>query len=73
MIDHILLIIGAVVVALWGIAHLFPTKGVVRDFGDISQTTNGSSDLRSQCCSLCFGQSPIRNVNIDILLFLWLL
>lgn len=37
MIDHILLIIGAVIVALWGIAHLFPTKGVVRNFGDISQ------------------------------------
>lgn len=37
MIDHILLFIGAAVVALWGIAHLFPTKGVVRNFGDISQ------------------------------------
>jgi hypothetical protein len=37
MIDRIFLFIGAAVVALWGIAHLFPTKGVVRDFGDISQ------------------------------------
>ncbi len=37
MIDHVLLFIGAAVVALWGIAHLFPTKGVVRDFGDISR------------------------------------
>lgn len=37
MIDYILLMTGAVVIALWGIAHLFPTKGVVRDFGDITQ------------------------------------
>jgi hypothetical protein len=37
MVDHILLFTGAAVVALWGIAHLFPTKSVVRGFGDISQ------------------------------------
>ena len=36
MIDSILLLIGAAIVALWGISHLFPTKGVVRGFGDIS-------------------------------------
>jgi hypothetical protein len=36
MIDNILLFIGAVVVGLWGISHLFPTKSVVRNFGDIS-------------------------------------
>lgn len=36
MIDSILLFIGAAIVALWGISHLFPTKGVVRGFGDIS-------------------------------------
>lgn len=36
MIDSVLLIIGAAIVALWGISHLFPTKGVVRGFGDIS-------------------------------------
>lgn len=36
MIDSILLIFGAAIVALWGISHLFPTKGVVRGFGDIS-------------------------------------
>jgi hypothetical protein len=37
MIDTILLISGAVVVAFWGIAHIFPTKGVVRNFGDMSR------------------------------------
>ena len=36
MIDYILLIVGAFIVAFWGIAHLFPTKGVVRNFGEIS-------------------------------------
>lgn len=28
--------IGATLPLFWGIAHLFPTKSVVRDFGDIS-------------------------------------
>jgi hypothetical protein len=37
MIDSILLISGSVIVAFWGIAHIFPTKGVVRNFGDISR------------------------------------
>jgi hypothetical protein len=37
MIDYILILSGAVVVAFWGIAHIFPTKGVVRNFGDISR------------------------------------
>ena len=32
-----LIIIGAILTILWGISHLFPTKNVVRDFGDISQ------------------------------------
>jgi len=34
--NPILLYIGAVLPILWGIAHLFPTKSVVKDFGDIS-------------------------------------
>jgi hypothetical protein len=33
----ILIVIGAILTILWGISHLFPTKNVVRDFGDISQ------------------------------------
>jgi len=37
VVDYILLFTGAGIVAFWGIAHLFPTKGVVRDFGGISQ------------------------------------
>ncbi|MFW9823177.1 MAG: hypothetical protein ACFFE4_09590 [Candidatus Thorarchaeota archaeon] len=33
----ILVLIGALLTMLWGITHLFPTKNVVRDFGEISQ------------------------------------
>ena len=36
MMDHILVYIGAGFTTLWGVAHLFPTKNVVTDFGDIS-------------------------------------
>ena len=36
MTNQILAYIGAGLTTLWGIAHLFPTKNVVRDFGDIS-------------------------------------
>lgn len=36
MINQVLAYIGAAFVAFWGIAHLFPTKGVVAGFGDIS-------------------------------------
>lgn len=36
MTGQILLCIGAALTLLWGIAHLFPTKSVVRGFGDIS-------------------------------------
>jgi len=34
--NQILLYLGALLTMLWGIAHLFPTKSVVANFGDIS-------------------------------------
>ena len=37
MINQVLLYVGAIFVTLWGIAHLFATKGVVAGFGDISK------------------------------------
>jgi hypothetical protein len=37
VVNQILVYIGAAFVAFWGIAHLFPTKNVVADFGDISE------------------------------------
>ncbi len=36
MINGILLSIGAISVIVWGISHLFPTRSVVKGFGDIS-------------------------------------
>lgn len=37
MINQILAYIGAGLTALWGVGHLFPTKNIVADFGDISE------------------------------------
>ena len=37
MISEILLYVGAVVIILWGIAHLFPTRNIVKGFGEISK------------------------------------
>ena len=34
--DHLLLLIGAALTIIWGVAHLFPTKSVVKGFGNIS-------------------------------------
>jgi hypothetical protein len=36
MVDLVLLYLGAGLTALWGVAHLVPTKSVVAGFGDIS-------------------------------------
>jgi hypothetical protein len=36
MINSVLLFTGSITVIIWGIAHLFPTKSVVKGFGDIS-------------------------------------
>ena len=37
MINQVLLYAGSAVVLFWGVAHLFPTKSVVRGFGGISR------------------------------------
>jgi hypothetical protein len=36
MVRKILILIGGFLTATWGIAHLFPTKNVVKGFGEIS-------------------------------------
>jgi len=33
---YVLTIFGALIITFWGIAHLFPTKSVVKGFGSIS-------------------------------------
>ena len=37
MLNQVLFFVGAALSILWGIAHLFPTRNVVADFGDISE------------------------------------
>lgn len=36
MINLVLLYLGAALTGLWGIAHLFPTRSVVKGFGELS-------------------------------------
>jgi hypothetical protein len=36
MANQVLLYLGSLFLLFWGIAHLFPTRSVVRGFGDIS-------------------------------------
>ena len=35
--DQLLLYIGSSLTFIWGVAHLFPTGSVVKDFGDITR------------------------------------
>jgi hypothetical protein len=37
MFDIIVLYVGAGVITLWGVAHLIPSRSIVRGFGDISR------------------------------------
>jgi len=36
MISQVLLYVGSAFILFWGVAHLFPTRSVIRGFGDIS-------------------------------------
>ena len=37
MLNEILLYIGSIVIILWGVAHIIPTKSIVSGFGEISE------------------------------------
>ncbi len=37
MFNAVILYVGAGIITLWGIAHLIPTRSIVRSFGDISR------------------------------------
>ena len=37
MLNEILLYVGGAITLLWGVSHLFPTKSVVKGFGEISE------------------------------------
>ncbi|MBM4433135.1 MAG: hypothetical protein FJ025_03970 [Chloroflexi bacterium] len=36
MLNNILLQVGSIIIIVWGIAHIVPTKSVVKGFGEIS-------------------------------------
>lgn len=37
MINDILLYLGSIIIIIWGLAHIIPTKSIVSDFGKISE------------------------------------
>ena len=56
MINDILLYIGSIVIILWGIAHIVPTKSIVNGFGPISQDNKRIITMESiaEGITLCF-------------------
>ena len=53
---EILLYIGSIVIILWGIAHLIPTKSIVSGFGQISEDNKKIIAMESiaEGITLCF-------------------
>ena len=56
MINIILLYIGSIVITLWGIAHIVPTKSVVTGFGSISEDNRRIITMEwiAEGLTLCF-------------------
>lgn len=54
--DVILLYAGSLIIFLWGAAHIFPTKSVVRGFGDISEDNKRIVSMTwiAEGLTLCF-------------------
>ncbi len=56
MINDILLYIGSIVITLWGIAHIVPTKSIVNGFGAISEDNRRiiTTESIAEGLTLCF-------------------
>ena len=56
MVSDILLYIGAVIITLWGIAHIIPNKAIVNGFGAISEDNKKIITMESiaEGITLCF-------------------
>ena len=54
--NELLLYIGSVIIILWGIAHLIPTKAIVSGFGEISDDNKKvvTMELIAEGLTLCF-------------------
>lgn len=66
MINSILLFAGSITVIIWGMAHLFPTKSVVRGFGDISADNKNILKMEwvTEGLSLIFTGALVLSVTI---------
>jgi hypothetical protein len=51
-----LLYVGSILIFLWGVGHLFPTKNIVKDFGDISEDNRRIITMEwiAEGLTLCF-------------------
>ena len=56
MINDIMLYIGSVLITLWGIAHIVPTKSIVSGFGSISEDNKRIITMEwvAEGLTLCF-------------------
>jgi len=66
MISIIMLYVGSVVITLWGVAHIVPTKSVVRGFGPISQDNRRIITMEwiTEGLTLCFIGLLVLFINI---------
>ena len=56
MVNNILLYTGSILITLWGIAHIIPTKAIVSGFGPISEDNKKIITMESiaEGLTLCF-------------------
>ena len=66
MISIIMLYVGSIVITLWGVAHIVPTKSVVRGFGPISQENRRIITMEwiAEGLTLCFIGLLVLFINI---------
>ena len=52
----VLLYLGSIIIFLWGVGHLFPTKNIVEDFGNISEDNKRIITMEwiAEGLTLCF-------------------
>lgn len=64
-INNIVLYTGSILIALWGVAHIIPTKSVVKDFGNISENNKKIITMEwiAEGVALCFVGILLFTVN----------
>ena len=56
MINDVLLYIGSILIIIWGLAHIVPTKPIIRSFGSISEDSKKIITMEwiAEGLTLCF-------------------